>query len=182
MQKRFIQIKQKDLKNFRRIYWRKNKCKCPILRKRLKFDDAVVDHKHKRKADLVSIHNGGLIRGVIHRQANILEGKINNAFVRYGLHRHIDLPSFLRNLADYLEHPPIDPVYVHPKSAVKPKKRNLTKTDIARVFKYWKQMYPRRKEPDIPKGGKITTKWAEYIDGSYIIHEQITGKKLKRKI
>ena len=109
-----IQIHQKDLKRFREKFHKKQNMICPIFKQEIPFENTVVDHKHRRKKDIIGKNGKGLIRGIIHAQANVLEGKISNAYVRYGLHKYIDLPSFLRNLADYLEHPPLGYKFIHP--------------------------------------------------------------------
>lgn len=49
-------------------------------------------------------HATGRVRGILCRGCNGSEGKIKNAFMRYGGGLRTDLVEFLRNLADYLEH------------------------------------------------------------------------------
>jgi hypothetical protein len=66
--------------------------------------DAVLDHDH----------NSQLVRGVLHRQSNVLLGKIENAYLRYMKYWYPhDLPTFLRACADYLERKP-DKRWHHP--------------------------------------------------------------------
>ena len=87
----------------------------------------VIDHKHKLKSNPAGPNGDGLVRGAINRHANIIEGKITNNWKRTGLeYTEADLPTFLRNLADYLENPPCEQVYIHPNERIKPCR--LTKT------------------------------------------------------
>jgi hypothetical protein len=66
--------------------------KCPVFDSAI--TDAVVDHNH----------TSGMVRGVLHRQANAFEGKVSNAWKRYGANNtKLSLPQALRRLADYLE-------------------------------------------------------------------------------
>jgi len=87
----------------------------------------VVDHKHRKKSEPIGIDGKGLVRGVIHRQANSMEGQIRKSWVRHGMHKFdISLPAFLRNLADYLENPPLKKYrLIHP----------LEKTPIKKLTK-----------------------------------------------
>ena len=63
----------------------------------------------------------------------MFEGKINSLFKRTGLHKFIDLPSFLRNLADYLDNNKIQEGehYIHPSE--KPKKPKLMKSSYNKL-------------------------------------------------
>ena len=172
-------IRQKELKAFRLRHFKIQGRRCPILQQQIKFKDSVVDHKHKRKDEPYGPEGKGLIRGVLHFQANVMEGKIARLYKRYGLGKFIELPRLLRNIADYIEIPPGPPYYVHPSAIPKVKKQTLKKNDVKRVLKYWKSIYPRRKLPELPKSGKLTKEWAGYAEAAKKIHELRTGVKLK---
>lgn len=65
---------------------------------------AVLDHSHTTQ----------FVRGVLHRQVNVFLGKIENSYVRYiGWWYEGDLPTLLRQCADYLERGD-NRDYVHP--------------------------------------------------------------------
>lgn len=65
---------------------------------------AVLDHDHKTQ----------YVRGVLHRQTNVVLGKIENMWTRYLKWWYSGtLSEFLRGCADYLERGP-DKRYVHP--------------------------------------------------------------------
>jgi len=151
---RLMQILQKDLKEFRRRQWLKQNKRCAACQKKIPFEKSVVDHAHKRKKDPAGVDGKGKIRGVLHFGVNALEGKIANAYVRYGLKNIAPLPDILRGIANFLEDPPVTG-YLHPSCIPKNKRKRLNITDIKRVLKYWSVMYPKKKKP-VPT--KRTTK------------------------
>lgn len=160
--KKIKYIKSSRLQEYRKKWWEEQKGICPILQQEIPFEKSSVDHIHKRKADEVGGSNNlGLIRGVIHFQANSLEGKITNAYKRYGIDKYIDLPSFLRNLADYIENPPLVHLkLVHPNEA--PKRKKLSKKEFNKLKKYYFKIYPNKtKLPVWPKSGIVTKQLEE---------------------
>ena len=99
--------------------WREtNKpAKCPIFG--VPLIDAVVDHDHET----------GMIRGVIHRQANAWEGKVYNSWRRYAKNNtDISFVDSLKKLVTYLEKGGTQ--YLHPTGLVQLGKR------FARLRKY----------------------------------------------
>lgn len=64
----------------------------------------VLDHKHDSEQ---------LVRGALHRQSNVVLGKIENLQTRYLYWYPGTLSDFLRQCADYLEKP-VDTRYRHP--------------------------------------------------------------------
>ena len=142
--KRLIQIENKDKEDFRKKWHYKQNSICPLLKIKIPFDNIALDHKHKRKKDPVGPNGDGLIRGVLQMQANAMEGKIINSFKRLGLGKYIKLPDFLRNLADYLEDPPIPQKYIHPNEI--PKKLILSRQSFNQLVKVYSKKYPNRKK------------------------------------
>lgn len=67
---------------------------CPLCERGITVQTGCMDHDHVT----------GIVRGILCRGCNGSEGKIKNAFARYGGNFRTDLVVFLRNLADYLEH------------------------------------------------------------------------------
>jgi hypothetical protein len=111
-------IKQSDLKDWRN---ENSASKCPITS--ADMEDCVVDHSH----------DTGKIRGVLHRQSNVLLGKIENAWKRYVQKSSaVQLPEALRNMADYLEKNDLD--LLHPYGA----------TQLSKKFKI-KKMHEQEK-------------------------------------
>ena len=171
---KLIQIQNKDLRAWRRQQWIKQKRKCAVTGLPLSFKDSVVDHCHKTKVEIAGVNGKGLIRGVIHKNINQLEGKISNVYQRYGLKNIASLPEILRGLANYLENPPVNDC-LHPSCVSKIKRKKLSKSDIKRVYKYWKQMYGKRKLPK--PTNSVTKQWANYIRDS----RELAGLKRRKE-
>jgi hypothetical protein len=147
------QLKQKDLKSLKEKWHKEQDQKCPLFGKEFPLDDMVVDHFHALKSEGPDESGKGLCRGVLHFQANSIEGKITNAFKRYGGDKYIDIVTFLRNLADYLENNKIhsDEKYIHPTE--KPKTPKLMKSSYNSLVK---AVNGKQKVP--PFTGKFTKK------------------------
>lgn len=170
---KLIQLDQKDIKSFRKKWWLKQNKECGILKQIIKFEDTTLDHKHKKKKEESGPDGKGLIRGVLHFQANSLEGVITKKFKRYGLHNFISLSEFLRNMADFIDNPPVPQKYIHPSE--KPKSKKLGKRDYNRIKKYYLKLYPnKRKKPLYPKSGRKTKKWEGLLEKINQLHK---GKK-----
>ena len=153
------QIKQNELIKIRKHFHKKQNSICPVLKLECLDADMVADHAHSTNArNLGKSEEAGLIRGIIHRSANAIEGKITNAYIRTGLHKFdITLPEFLRNLADFIENPPMLHLnYHHPKEKAKSKK--LKKSSINKLVKQFEKRYPNKKLPEVLIYKQKTTK------------------------
>jgi len=182
------QIKNpEELKEIRESRHKKQNNVCPILKCTLPIEEMVLDHQHKKKkSDEPGIDGGGICRGVIQRQVNALEGKISNSFVRLGLSKFgKSLPDVLRNMADYLENPPMfqeEVVFIHPsdKNAIK----RLSKSEFNIIIKYWDVMYPGKKKPEYPKitskkktaTPKLSARFETYVKKSQELHAEFKMK------
>ena len=122
---------------------------CPILKKEFPQSEMTLDHKHKKKNDPVGANGDGLCRGVIHNVVNSLEGRILKDFMRTGVHKYISITDYLRNLADYLENPPMEQIYVHHTEKLKTPAMN--KNDYNKIKKYWKFTHPKKALPKCPR-------------------------------
>ena len=151
---KLIQLKQNDLKPLKQKLHSAQNNICPLLKIKVPLDQMVVDHKHKLKANPAGPNGDGLVRGAIEFRANALEGKITNNWKRMGLGKYTDLPTYLRNLADYLENPPCEQKYIHPSE--KPKVKKLGKRVFNKIAKLYAEEYPKRKELTYPKSNKPT--------------------------
>lgn len=143
------QLKQADIKPLREKLYKEQNGICPILKQKFDISDGVLDHQHKKVNDPIGLDGGGLIRGCIHNQANVIEGKITSTYKRYGLHKFISLPELLRNLADYLEQENLP--YIHPSEKVKEQKlKKQSYNALKRAYK------GKAKFPPYPRSGKLT--------------------------
>ena len=163
MSEKFIYLTARELNKLRKRQYEKQGFCCAVSGLPYELNECVVDHKHKLKSEEIGGPDRlGLCRGVIGKNINTFEGKIVRMYIRFGLREDIELPTLLRRLADYLENPPLEPKYVHPKE--RPKRKILNKMEYKRVCKYWFLMYPlNRVLPKYPGDKVETPKWKENI-------------------
>ena len=151
--KEIIQLKSNDLKPLKEKWHAEQDSICPILKKEFPLEKMCIDHLHKLKSEEPGVDGKGCARGAIEFRSNALEGKITNNFKRLGLDKEIDLPSFLRNLADYLEnnHLNDDVLYIHPTEVLREPK--ISKKNYNKL----KKLYAgKAKFPEYPSSGKLT--------------------------
>lgn len=147
------QLKHSELKLLKEKWHAEQDGYCPLFGNKYPLEDVVVDHFHGIKSKELGEDGRGLCRGVLHFQANSIEGKITNAFKRYGGDKHVDIITYLRNLADYLESNKIhtDDKYIHPSE--KPKAPRLKKSSYNKLIK---TINGKQKVP--PYSGRFTKK------------------------
>lgn len=185
--KELTQLKQSELKGFREKHHKEQDEICPLLKIKISSDKMAVDHRHKLKSELPDVNGKGLIRGVIEFRANAIEGKISNAWKRYFGHDEsnhpISLPDYLRNLADYLENPPLDHLkIIHPKERIREEK--FSKRDYNKIKKYYFDLFPRKKTiPHYPKvkNPVMNNKWRELLDLTNKHILKLEEEKLNKK-
>lgn len=87
-----------DIKKVRELLTKEQNNKCAITGLEIPDKQHVTDHAHDETQ---------LVRGVLHRQVNAFAGKAENAFTRLIAWWYPnDLPTLLRECADYLEKKP----------------------------------------------------------------------------
>ena len=153
MTKKLIQLKAKDIHPLKKKLHEAQGGICPLLGIPVPLEDMALDHKHKLQRNPAGPNGDGLVRGAIHKFANAIEGKITNNWMRTGLgyRDDVDLPTYLRNLADFLENPPCDQIYIHPSEA--PKVPKFKKTSYNKLVK---AIDGKQKVPNYPKSGKLS--------------------------
>lgn len=93
-----------DVKKVRELLTKEQDNKCAVTGLEIPVKQHVLDHAHDEDQ---------LVRGVLHRQVNAFAGKAENAFTRLIAWWYPnDLPTLLRECADYLEKEP-DTRYRH---------------------------------------------------------------------
>lgn len=152
-----IYIKPKDAPKFRKEFWLSQNKKCPILNDEISFSDTSLDHKHKLVSEPVGVDCKGLIRSVLHREVNSLEGKIINFWNRTSIKNKYKLQDVLRGLIKYYDmidndELPIEQKYIYPTEKPEEPKEKLTKTQYKKIKKYYFKIFPRRKK--VPKKTK----------------------------
>lgn len=190
---KFIQLTPDTARVLKKKLYMMQGQKCPILRKKVKVRDTVLDHRHKLKRQKPGPLGRGLVRGCLHFQVNSFEGVVLKKYKRYGLESMIELPDLLRNLADYLENPTCQQCYIYPSE--KPKAPIFTMTQYKRIVKYYKIIFPRSKKiPAYPPSGikkvgkpkkgekqkykytaKLSSKWQKLLDVANLIHSKNSG-------
>lgn len=160
-------MKQKEIKVLKEKLWLMNDKKCPVLGKAIPLDKMVLDHAHKRKDEAYS-PTKGVVREALDKRANAILGKVENALKRTGLgyEEDFDLPTFLRNAADYFEKGAyVDEqgnMYIHPSEV--PKEPKVSKSNYNKLKKLYEQevFVPKRKGqvkksmPKYPASKKLT--------------------------
>jgi len=149
--KPWVQLETKDISQLRDKLLKEQLNKCGICG----TTDGIVwtlDHSHKK-----GFGGTGLIRGVLCRSCNSVEGKIVRALKRFGVKIH-NMSDWLRNLADWLDKPHYP--YIHPteKEVIK-----ITKTDFKALMKKYLEKYPKKVALKYPVGGKANTRLQEII-------------------
>lgn len=143
------QLKYKEIKKYRDKILVEQNGVCPLTGIKIPEGKAVLDHLHAGRKDEVGENGAGLVRGVLDCRANSFEGKILYWYKRLGISKLIDLPTFLNNLALYLEKEKYP--LIHPTEAPKPKK--LSKVCYNNLVKISNQ-----KIPPYPTSKKLTKK------------------------
>ena len=149
-------LKTTEVKELRKLLWEQCGGICPILGIPVPFEDTALDHQHGRKKYELGENGNGECRGAISTGANIIEGKVYNAYLRTGLEKTgVSIPTILRNLADYLENPPCPPGFIHPSE--RPKVKALGKRVFSKIAKMYAEEFPNRKPLVYPASGKAST-------------------------
>lgn len=163
----YIPMKQGDIKELRYKIWKDNGERCPVLNKKIKFEDTALDHQHKRKDEQFG-PDKGVIRTTLDFRVNQVLGKLENSIKRTGLHNDPDfnLPDFLRNQADYFEAGQYTDedgnYYIHPREV--PKEPNVSKRNYNRLKKQYLAENRKRRFPDYPKSKKLTKPLKELFE------------------
>ena len=160
----YLPILKNELAGFKQREYETQAGICPIVKKEFSIEEMVVDHTHRIKDKQIGEDNSQLVRGIICNGANRLEGAIKSRFVRYGLSKHISLPEFLRNLAAYLENPPLGGMYIHPNELPKKTFEKFSKNDYKLICKYWSVISKKADIPPYPESRRMTKVWKSLLE------------------
>ena len=162
-------LKSKDIKGFREELLEEQGNICPLTNIKIPIDRAALDHDH----------NSGHIRQVLYDVANSFEGMILHKFKRSGVHKLIDIETFLLNLIDYWKADySMNPL--HPTERPKPK--YLKKNSYNKLKKIFMEDRIGRKAPLFPvypKTKKINKKLKMWFS-RYNIEPEFYGDKSER--
>lgn len=147
--------------------------KCAICGKDLTNEQTSnqhVDHQHLYKSDELGFCGNGLIRGVLCRDCNALEGKIWNNLHRFGKSDKSDpvesRKDWLIKLIDYYNHPyyDSDPI-LHPKEK---RFEKLGKARYNKILKWYKTKdFAYKRNGDLKPFPKYSTKISKKM-GDYM--------------
>ena len=144
-----IQLKSKDVKVLREKLLEAQNNICPLCGKTIPSDKAVLDHQHRqKKTDPIGVNGDGMVRGVLCRDCNQVEGKITSALKRFK--QITDTQGkilFLTNLIKYYQKGTTD--YIHPSEKLP--KEKISKRQYNKLVKVCKT-----KVPNYPKTGSLT--------------------------
>jgi hypothetical protein len=149
-----IQLKAKDVPIIRDYILEEQNNLCAICKKPIEDESGTsLDHQHKRINDIAGPDGAGLIRGVAHRECNVLEGKIWNNTSRYMQPKDVDdRIEILENMIAYYK----EGTYplIHPSE--KPKEEKVSKRNYNKLKKEYSKESKKKKFPEYPKSGKLT--------------------------
>lgn len=113
------QLTSTEIKSIKEQIWHKQNQCCAICGQPITLDKAVLDHQHKNKKSDANITNGnGLIRGVLCRECNLVEGKIWNNLKRFKQFTTTEERLiWLIQLSQYYKFPKYP--YIHPTEKLK---------------------------------------------------------------
>lgn len=148
------QMKEKDIAPLREKLLLEQEGKCLLSGEDITgFDGNSLDHQHKFRYQTNGEDGNGLIRGVLSREMNVLEGKIWNSCNRYlnpkSVQERID---FLQRLIAFYERGTLP--FIHPSEKVKELK--VSKRNYNKLAKLYKESGVKKKFPEYPKSAKIT--------------------------
>ena len=154
-----IQLNQRDIKEVRENILTEQYGKCAICGCTITEESGIsLDHQHKRKSDTNGNDGAGLIRGVLCRNCNVLEGKIWNGTSRYIQPNNVqERINFLENLVEYYKKDNYS--FIHPSE--KPLEPLVSKRNYNKLKKKYSG---KSKFPEYPKSKKITKKLQELFD------------------
>ena len=178
-------MSQSEIPKLREEIYNKNNKKCGILGIEIPLEDTALDHKHKLKS--VSPNKiDGAIRDTLHKSANALAGKIENNFKRYfgsnPENQPINLSTFLRNMADYLERgsysnysKELDSTvyYIHPNET--PKRKKHLKSELNLIEKWYFIMKPKARK--LKKFNYITEESQALLEQAKQLKEEFKNPK-----
>jgi len=157
------QLKSKDIINIREEILKEQEGFCALCGCEINESTGIsLDHQHGNKSDINGEDGKGLIRGVLCRSCNVLEGKIWNNMRRFLQPQNVqERIEWLESLIEYYskDNYPL----IHPLE--EPKSPKISKRQYNKCKKYFKENYTGRKKfPEYPKSGKLNKSLKAWFD------------------
>lgn len=151
MTRELIQLKSKDIKPLRTKLLNEQNGNCKLCGETINDESGIsLDHQHMTSKEIIGEDGAGLVRGVLCRSCNVLEGKIWNNVSRYKQPENVaDRIHFLESLISYYKESNTE--FIHPNE--EPKEPIVSKRNYNKL----KKIYTGRKKfPEYPKSKKLT--------------------------
>lgn len=159
-----VQLTQRNVKELRDLILQAQNYKCAICGNLIDLEDtndASLDHQHKNKQSDTFEDGNGLIRGVLCRACNSIEGKFWNASKRFMKFKNEkERIEWLKKLVEYYESPKYP--FIHPSEKIKEK--SLSKRNFNLMITQFKKKYQKKKLPQYPKSSKPTKRIIELFE------------------
>lgn len=156
--KQLRQLKASEVKEVREDILKEQDGVCAICGEEIDDNSgASLDHQHMLKRETIGEDGAGLVRGVLCRPCNVMEGKIWNNMGRYIQPENVEKRiEWLESLISYYRKDNYD--LIHPNE--KPREPNVSKKNYNKLKKmYTKDLADKKKKkkiPEYPKSGKLT--------------------------
>lgn len=163
-------ILTKDIKTLRETILESQGNKCKICGVSLPHgsDVGALDHQHLFKSEELGVNGAGLIRGVLCRDCNALEGKIWNSTHRYGKSVATDPVQsrigWLESLVEYYK----ESINGSGEGILHPKERRipvLQKSEFNRLMKHYKEQPQNyKRDGSLKAPPKYTGRWSKTLE------------------
>lgn len=155
----YKQLKAGDIPEIRESILKEQNGKCSLCNCEITSETGYsLDHQHMTLKEEIGDDGAGLVRGVLCRGCNVMEGKIWNNMKRYIQVDNVqERIEWLESLVNYYkkENYPM----IHP--AEKPKDKKIAKSKYNKLQKAYKESGKKAKFPPYPTSGKMTKKLDE---------------------
>lgn len=152
------QLKSSEVKEVREDILKEQGGECAICGELIdESSGASLDHQHMLKRETIGEDGAGLVRGVLCRSCNVMEGKIWNNMGRYIQPESVEERiQWLESLISYYRKDNYN--LIHPNE--KPTEPNISKKNYNKLKRLYSMDVEsgnkKRKFPEYPKSGKMT--------------------------
>lgn len=165
----YKEITRREMDELRSQILKEQDYRCAICKKNLRDEpkNQNVDHQHCFKHEALGDQGAGLVRGILCRNCNAMEGKIWNNTHRYGLVDPEDcVGSRIRWLESVIRY--YNDNQIHKERVLHPKERRperLSKSEYNRLIKHYKSLKASyKKDGTLKTPPKFTGRWSKRLE------------------